>query len=141
MTEIRLAARGDEASLLELVQAFPTLTPISASDYSQMLCQKLSDPSSFVAVATSGTKLVGYVSGYRHSAFYAAGESAWVDEILVLDSARRTGIGRLLMKAFEAWAKDSGCKLTSLATAGAADFYGKLGYTTKAGYFKKYVSQ
>ena len=51
-------------------------------------------------------RLVGYVSGYCHATFYAGGVTAWVDELLVLEPIRGTGIGRQLMDAFEQWAKD-----------------------------------
>lgn len=137
---IRLATLEDQQPLLELVRAFPTPTPIAAELYADLLQRKLADPCAYLALAVSDSALVGYLSGHRHAAFYAAGETAWVDEILVLDSVRRAGVGRMLMGAFETWATDAGCKLTALATAGAADFYRALGYSTKAGYFKKYLA-
>lgn len=140
MIRIRLATSADEAQLLELVRAFPTPTPISADTYSRMFWSKLADPYACIAVAVRDERLVGYLSGHRHSAFYAAGETAWVDEILVLDTERRSGVGRMLMAEFESWATEAGCTLTALATAGAADFYRALGYATKAGYFKKYLA-
>lgn len=139
MIQIRLPVLEDEARLLQLVRAFPTPTPIDADAYFAMFRHKLTDPCSYVAVAVLDMALVGYVSGHRHSAFYAAGDTAWVDEILVVNAERHSGVGRMLMGAFETWATEAGCKLTSLATAGAADFYRSLGYSTKAGYFKKYL--
>lgn len=139
MIKIRMAVAADAVQLLELVRAFPTPTPIGEDAYFSMLQQKIADACSFVAVAERNETLVGYVAGHRHSAFYAAGDTAWVDEILVLPTERRSGVGRMLMGAFERWASEAGCKLTSLATAGAADFYRALGYNTKAGYFKKYL--
>ena len=45
--------------------------------------------------------MVGYVSGYRHAAFYAGGDVAWIDEILVSARCRARSIGGLLMAAFE----------------------------------------
>lgn len=72
--------------------------------------------------------------------FYAAGRAAWVDELFVEDTFRGKGIGRKLMQAFELWALDQGCGLVGLATAGARGFYERLGYTSKAGYYKKYLS-
>lgn len=101
--------------------------------------RKLNDPSSYLLVAEAESQLVGYVSGYSHSAFYAGGDTAWVDEIFVEETQRRNGIGGLLMAGFEKCATENGCKLVSLATAGAGAFYSKLGYETKAGYFKKYL--
>jgi GNAT superfamily N-acetyltransferase len=136
---IRKAILSDEAALFELVRAFPTPTPIPRDAYSKMYAQKLNDSSSFIAVASNESALVGYVSGHYHSAFYASGCSAWIDEIFVLNTERRYGTGRMLVSAFESWAAESGCKLVALATAGASDFYLRLGYSTKASYFKKYL--
>jgi GNAT superfamily N-acetyltransferase len=139
--DIRPAGLHDEDQLFGLVRTFPTPTPIETDPYRSMFRQKLADPSAFIAVAVNGSSLVGYVSAHRHLAFYAAGSTAWVDEILVRDSERRCGVGRMLMDVVETWAARTGCELVSLATAGAADFYSNLGYTTKAGYFKKYLSR
>jgi len=80
------------------------------------------------------------MSGPRHATFYAGGPTAWVDELLVIEPLRRTGIGRQLMNAFEQWAKDRQCVLVSLATRGATAFYEHRGYTSKAGYYKKYLA-
>lgn len=82
---------------------------------------------------------MGYVSGCRHTAFYAGGDTAWVDEILVNSGHRGRDIGGLLMEKFEQCAAAEGCKLVSLATAGAGPFYSKRGYESKAGYYKKYL--
>jgi GNAT superfamily N-acetyltransferase len=71
----------------------------------------------------------------------------WHLPIPALDSAamsseplRGTGIGRQLMDAFEHWANDRKSVLVSLATRGAAAFYEHRGYTSKAGYYKKYFA-
>lgn len=40
---------------------------------------------------------------------------------------------------FEDWARQRECVLVGLATSGAARFYERLGYISKAGYFKKYL--
>jgi GNAT superfamily N-acetyltransferase len=82
-------------------------------------------------------RLVGYVSGYCHATFYTGGVTAWVDELLVLEPIRGSGIGRQLMDAFEQWAKDRESVLVSLATRGAAAFHEHRGYTSKAGYYKE----
>jgi GNAT superfamily N-acetyltransferase len=82
---------------------------------------------------------VGYLAAYYHPTFYAAGKTAWVDEAFVLPDFRRQRIGRSLLEAFEQWAQQQNCVLVSLATAGAREFYEHLGYTSKAGYYKKYM--
>ena len=136
---IRVARNQDSSALFELVRQFPTPTPSDAVTFERMLNAKVGDPTSRVAVAEMGGSLCGYTSGSRRSAFYANGDTALVDEILVVETCRGQGIGRLLMKDFESWAQDSGCVLIGLATAGARSFYEHLGYGSKAGYFKKYI--
>jgi GNAT superfamily N-acetyltransferase len=139
MIDIHPAETKDEAPLLELVRLFPTPTPPGDVAYANAFRTKLSDPASFLAVAEEDGKLIGYISGYCHTTFYAGGKTAWVDEILVISDRRGHGVGRALMAAFEAWAELNSCSLVSLATAGASGFYEQLGYGTKAGYYKKYL--
>lgn len=137
MATIRPASASDTRPLFELVRTFPTPTPPSAEQFSRALNAKLPDPFSCLFVAEHQGRLVGYVSGYCHATFYAGGPTAWVDELLVSEPLRGTGIGRQLMDAFERWAQHRQCVLVSLATRGAAAFYEHRGYTSNAGYYKK----
>ncbi len=101
----------------------------------------VSDPKAYLAIAVrADSSVIGYLSGYRHAALYAGGETAWCDEIYVHEDQRRSGVGKQLMLDFERWAEENRCVLVSLATAGAKSFYETLGYTSKASYFKKYLS-
>ena len=138
MATIRFAAASDTRPLFELVRTFPTPTAPTAEQFARALNAKLLDPSSCLFVAEHAGRLVGYVSGYCHTTFYAGGPTAWVDELLVSEPLRGTGIGGQLMDAFEQWAQDRQCVLVSLATRGAAAFYEHRGYTSKTGYYKKY---
>ena len=108
-----------------------TPTPPSAEQFLRALNAKLPDPSSCLFVAEHEGQLVGYVSRYCHPTFYAGGPTAWVDELLVSEPRRRTGIGRQLMDAFEQWAQDRRCVLVSLATRGAVAFYERRGYSRR----------
>jgi GNAT superfamily N-acetyltransferase len=137
---IRSALEGDERSLFALTSQFPTPTPCGLEVFRELLQSKLDDPASALLVAEHDGALIGYVSGRFHAAFYAAGVTAWVDEILVTSAFRGHGVGGQLMSAFEAWAAHNSCILVALATRGAAPFYEHLGYASKAGYFKKYLA-
>ena len=137
---VRAAVGADESGVFSLAAQFPTPTPCERERFDALFHSKLSDPRSAVLVAVREGELVGYVSGCAHEAFYAAGSTAWVDEILVLPALRGAGVGRLLMSPFENWAGDRNCVLVALATRGAGSFYERLGYASKAGYFKKYLS-
>src|SRR5688500_753383 len=113
MATIRPAAASDASPLFELVRTFPTPTPPSSEQFSKALDAKLPDASSCLLVAEHERQLVGYVSGQCHATFYAGGPTAWVDELLVIEPLRGTGIGRQLMDAFEQWAKDRQSVLVS----------------------------
>jgi GNAT superfamily N-acetyltransferase len=139
MTVVRLARSEDATSLFALVRRFPTPTSPNYEAFSAAFRAKLFDPASYLAVADHQDSLVGYLSGDCHPAFYAAGKAAWVDEVFVLPELRRQRIGSRLLEAFEQWAQQQDCALVSLATAGARTFYEHLGYTSKAGYYKKYM--
>lgn len=140
MVHIRVGRLSDEAQLLKLARAFPTPTPPDVDVFASALRAKLADPSSYLAVAEHEGSLIGYVAGYSHPTFYAGGRTAWVDELLVDATFRGRGIGRSLMDAFEAWAGGQACTLVSLATRGAGPFYERLGYRSKAEYYKKYLA-
>lgn len=140
MIRIRIPTPSDSPALIELVRQFPTPTPSSPATLAEIFIGKLEDSATYMFVAEDGGELVGYVSGCRRAAFYAGGDTAWVDEILVSQSYRGRDIGSLLMEAFEQRAAGDGCKLISLATAGAGPFYLKRGYETKAGYYKRYLN-
>ena len=138
---VRPAATSDGAELFALTSAFPTPTPSSIDVFRSLLPAKLADPRSAILVAEESDHLVGYVSGMARLAFYAGGATAWVDEIFVLPTHRGTGIGRGLMVAFEAWAHQQQCVSVALATRAAGPFYERLGYESRASYFKKYLGR
>ena len=138
---VRPARIEDQSSLFVLTSQFPTPTPCSRDVFDDLLEAKLQDCNACVLVSEYGGELIGYVSGAARSAFYVGGTTAWVDEILVLPDRRGEGVGRSLMTAFEVWAARHHCRSVAPATRGAAKFYEQLGYTTTAGYFKKYLER
>ena len=99
----------------------------------------LNDKNHFVLIAENGTSVVGYLSGYLHTTIYANGKTANADEIVVTLKNRGKNIGKKLMSEFDKIAKSKHCVLVSLATSVANVFYEKLGYFSKASYFKKYL--
>jgi hypothetical protein len=86
MIHVRPAQPNDQETLFDLVRLFPTPTPPTDGAYSAAFRAKLLDSSSFLAVAEDGAALVGYVSGYCHTTFYAGGKTAWIDELLVVST-------------------------------------------------------
>ena len=139
LVQIRRAKLADELALFALVRQFPGAALPSNEAFATSLRLKLKDNDALVAVAALDDRLVGYIAGDAHETFYAGGKIAWVDEILVLESERRQGIGRALMREFENWAAGGRCRMVGLATDAAASFYEELGFEPGAGYFKRYL--
>lgn len=136
---VRKAQHQDERDVFALARSFPTQTPPDFSAFRHGFESMLADGSAVLFVADVDERLVGYLAGYRHIAFYAGGYVAWIDEIFVSPEVRGMGIGKNLIDSFETWSEQRECRLIGLATRGASGFYEKLGYESKAGYYKKYL--
>jgi len=93
-----------------------------------------------VLVAEDGSDLVGYLLASTHATFFANAPVAWVEEIMVAESARRSGVATALMARAEVWAREQGTAYISLATRRAANFYDALGYEESAVFFRKLLT-
>ena len=139
MTQIKEAINEDFESVLALAKKFPSPTELDEDHFKIAWIEKINDPNSYVGVALEKKSIVGYISGYLHSAFYANGSTFLVDEIFVVEDKRGSGVGRHLMESITHWTGERNCKLIALATNGAKDFYSALGFQDSARYFKKYL--
>lgn len=134
------AARPDDADhVWPLARDFATsFTPRRESF--DTTWQHLRDvPDALVVVAESEGQVVGYLLAHRHLTFLANGPVAWVEEVMVAEPHRRSGVGRELMRHAEHWAHRSGAAYLALASRRAGDFYTALGYEDSAVFFKKPV--
>lgn len=138
---IRPAEHADTESVLALAQAFTVSFPVEPVAFRSTFTELLTRPDTRLLVAVPQDPLdvapLGYLLGFLHPTFYANGPVAWVEEIAVHESHRRSGIGAALMHEFEAWAVDHQARLVALATRRAAPFYRALGYEESATYFRK----
>ena len=134
---IRRAEPGDKLAVFQLARAFATSFAVERPAFERSFGALLTHPEAFLAVAEVGNEVAGYLLGFDHLAFFASGRVAWIEEIMVSEMFRRHGVGRKLMEAFEAWAKEREVKQIALATRRASDFYKALGYEESAVYFRK----
>jgi GNAT superfamily N-acetyltransferase len=139
MITIRTAQITDNAELFVMARDLATSFVPEEAAFEISLEAILQSPDSYLAVATDDEKIVGYVLGFDHFAFYANGRVALVEEIMVAEECRGQGVGRLLMEAFDEWAKRRQSKLISVSTRRAASFYKALGYEDSATYFRKLI--
>ena len=153
------AGPGDRDQLWPLARALATSYVVERPAFNRSFASLLADPTALVliadhpghpstpsdpseegsgdAVAEGGGQVVGYLLATSHPAFHANGLVAWVEEVMVAEPVRGTGVGRQLMAAAEAWAHRRGARYLALATRRAAPFYRALGYEDSAVYFKK----
>jgi GNAT superfamily N-acetyltransferase len=117
----------------ELAQSFP----FDRAAFDRSYPAVLADDQACLLVAAGGGGCLGYVLGFAHAAFYANGPVAWVEELLVREEHRRSGVGQELMAAFGQWAAGRDCRLVALATRRAAPFYLAIGYEESAVYLRK----
>ena len=134
---IRPARARDAGAVLSLARPFATSFAIDEAAFHRSYSELLALAETRLLVAESGSRIVGYLLGFDHYTFFANGRAAWVEEIMVDASCRRQGIGGLLMREFEAWARARDGRLVALATRRAAAFYHAIGYDESAAYFCK----
>jgi ribosomal protein S18 acetylase RimI-like enzyme len=89
---------------------------------------------SFLFIAESGDRTVGFISGELREGSPAFRQKTWasVDDVYVERDYRNLGVGRSLLQSVEAWAKEKGAHGISLQVAAAnkrgRKFYDELGF-------------
>jgi GNAT superfamily N-acetyltransferase len=135
---VRPAGPGDRDQVWPLARDLATSYLVERAAFDRSFVLLLAREDAIVLVAGNpGGEVTGYLLATSHLAFHANGPVAWVEEVMVAEPARGTGVGRQLMAAAEAWARRRGARYVALATRRAAPFYQALGYEESAVYFKK----
>jgi len=138
-TEIRQATLADSDQIFSLVEAFAASFDPTKEAFENSLRHLLADDSVLTNVSLLRGEIIAYCLAFDHYAFYADGRVTWVEEIMVKEELRGSGIGKALMSSVEAWAFSRKSKLIGLATRRAASFYEAIGYEDSAVFFRKLV--
>ena len=134
---IRPATRADADAVWPLTQQFATSFAPEREKFDAAFASLVERDDAFLAVGTTTSGAVGYVLAIAHPTLFANAPVVWVEEVMVREVERRSGVGRQLMDAVETWARDLGAAYVSLATRRASDFYLALGYEDSATFFRK----
>ena len=100
----------------------------------RFLADLASSGHSFLFVAESGGRVVGFISGELREGSLTFRQKTWasVDDVFVEQDHRNLGIGRTLLEGVEAWAKERRADGVSLQVAAANErgrkFYEELGF-------------
>ncbi len=127
---IRLARLGDAAEIAELSGQLGY--PASVDEMSARLARLLPDPDYFIAVADGPPgSLLGWI-GAEYRILLELGEEIEIVGLVVRQGTRRTGVGKALLAAAEAWARGRGLDSirvrSNVARSDSHPFYERMGY-------------
>jgi GNAT superfamily N-acetyltransferase len=135
---IRPARLDDRAQVWPLAHAFATSFTPERDAFDTTWPQLVAVPGTLLLVAEAAdARIVGYLLANTHLTFLANGRVAWVEEIMVDENLRGSGVGRLLMDHAERWARCENAAYVALASRRAGAFYQALAYEDSATFFKK----
>ncbi len=135
---VRRASRDDVEALWPLVKDFATSYVPERNVFEDSFIELVVAPDTVILVAERGSgDLVGYTLANYHGTLFANGNVAWIEELMVIQSARLSGVGRALVRGVEEWACEVPASYISLATRRADAFYHRLGYQLSANFYKK----
>jgi GNAT superfamily N-acetyltransferase len=137
MIQIRRASAADADTIWPLTREFATSFTPDHETFDAAFAALVARDDAFLAVGTTASGAIGYVLAVAHPTLFANAPVVWVEELMVSEVERRSGIGRALMDAVETWARDRGAAYVSLATRRASEFYLALGYDESAVFFRK----
>jgi GNAT superfamily N-acetyltransferase len=100
---VRPAGPGDRDQVWPLARDLATSYVVERAAFDRSFVLLLAREDAIVLVAGNpGGEVAGYLLATSHLAFHANGPVAWVEEVMVAESARGRGVGRQLMAAAEA---------------------------------------
>ena len=135
---IRAARHDDNERVWPLARAFATSFRPERAAFDAAWAQLIGDPRTLLLVAdTTEHGIVGYLLADSHLTFLANGPVAWVEELMVDENYRRSGIGRRLIEHAEEWARSIGAAYLALASRRAGPFYLAVDYEDSAVFYRK----
>ena len=91
---MRRARAGDGAQVWPLVRDFAVSYVPTEQIFERSFADLLARPDTLVLVAEEGGSILGYLLASWHGTLFADGPVAWVEELMVAPSVRRSGVGR-----------------------------------------------
>ena len=111
---------------------------VDPAKFSESFAFVLGDEGRSVAlVAEAGGEVVGYCLTTVSPLLYSNGPSAQLQEIVVDEEARVSGVGTALVRAVEAECERQGVTQLTVASRRAGGFYDRLGYSQQAEYMRR----
>jgi GNAT superfamily N-acetyltransferase len=140
---VRAARRDDYDAVTALLEELgrPLVTSDTEVDCRAVYESQILDPNAHHIVIEGASGLVAFASLHFRSRLNHANEDAWVPDLIVTESARRQGVGRMLLDEAEQRARDRGCHVLTLESgyrrAEAHHMYRQFGMRDDGKYFVK----
>jgi N-acetylglutamate synthase-like GNAT family acetyltransferase len=135
---IRRAVPSDHDRVLELVRKLDHVFEVQPAKFSETFARVLADDDrTLVHVAEAGGVVVGYCLTTVSPLLYSNGPSAQLQEIVVDEDSRVSGVGTALVRAVEAECEARGVTQLTVAARRAGGFYDRLGYSQQAEYMRR----
>lgn len=135
---VRQATPDDHDRLLELVATLDHVFDVVPEKFSDTFHFVLADHDrTLVHVAEGDDRVVGYCLTTISPLLYSNGPSAQLQEIVVDEDSRVSGVGTALVQAVEAECEARGVTQLTVAARRAGGFYDRLGYSQQAEYMRR----
>ncbi len=135
---MRKATEADHDRVLELVSKLGHVFEVDPDKFSQSYHFAIHDSDrTLVHVAEAGGEVVGYCLTTISPLLYSNGPSAQLQEIVVDEAKRISGVGTALVRAVEAECEARSVTQLTVAARRAGGFYDRLGYSQQAEYMRR----
>jgi GNAT superfamily N-acetyltransferase len=141
--QVTSCAASDFEGVFPLLQQLWPDRKLDRSKLEELFGEALEASSRVLLCAKAAQQVVGYGSLTLKTHLWHGGLIAWIDELVVDQTARGRGIGRLLLAHLTKVAAEKGCCAMELDSAfhrrEAHDFYEKSGFAKRAFLFSKSI--
>jgi GNAT superfamily N-acetyltransferase len=117
--KIRAARRDDYEAVTALLEDLgrPAVTAATEADARAVYDEQIIDPDSHHIVAEDSSGVIAFASLHFRGRLNHPTQEAWIPDLLVLERARRRGVGRALLDEAERHARERGCHVLTLESA------------------------
>jgi ribosomal protein S18 acetylase RimI-like enzyme len=142
---IRPARKSDAAAIAQLVAQLATFLQESSAVSEEYVLRYLESGEAGVLVAAAEGEVIGVLSYTLRPSLYHAATSCMIEELVVSEGYRRTGIGSRLLNTIVALAREKGCVEVSISAMasnrGAIDLYKRHGFEADAVLLEKHLQR
>jgi GNAT superfamily N-acetyltransferase len=112
---VRDAVASDADAIAALLVELGHVVP--RTDVPARIAAVVSDHGAVLVAVDEADRPLGLISLSRHVALHASGPIAYITALVTASTARRRGVGQLLVETAKAWARERGCVRLSVTSA------------------------